>query len=82
MFITQMKSKEHKSIKTRTFINLICTLPSESDDLPNFDNCELQVFFKVVLKPSNDRNIKCWGKGENGISTQLVLSMRPYVHIS
>ena len=35
-----------------------------------------------LQKSFNDRNLKCWGKGRNGVSTLLVLSVRPYAHIS
>ena len=45
------------------------------------DEWEIIAFFKPSSKLFNDWKLKCLGKGRNGVSTSLVLSIRPYAHI-
>ena len=45
------------------------------------DDQKIQVFFKSSPKALQWVEPKMLGKGRNGVSTPLVLNMRPYAHI-
>ena len=55
--------------------------PSKSEDLPTWVIENIQAFFKSSWMSLSWPEPKMFGKEENGVSTPLVLSMRPYAHI-
>ena len=71
--IPNRKRKRHKSLNTKNnIIGLIVALPSDNEDIPYLDDHE----FQVISEP------KTSGEKRNGVSTPLVLSMRPHAHKS
>ena len=48
---------------------------------PTWINKRFESSSSCLDKPFNNRNLNYWGKGRNGVSRPLVLSMRPYAHI-
>ena len=68
--------------KQSNSLSKILVSPSESDDLPTWMIEIIQAFFKSSRMSLQRSKPKTFGKKEeNGVSTPLVLSMRPHAHI-
>ena len=84
MFITQMKRKEHRSLKAKTTsLALYWHFHRKVRTYPTWMRENSKSSFKVISKFLQRPELKMFGKkGEHGISTPLILSMRPYAHTS